>query len=127
MGFLIFGAVLLLIGILFIFGEIFDYASCSQSVTAQVVKLEKDHTSYWKGTYQYHPIFRYVVNGQEYTLTDKYSPTRNTKKFRPGSYVTLKYNPAKPENFRTGAKISSFIIGIILIAAGAALAVCYFL
>lgn len=127
MGLLIVGSVLSLIGVLFLLGEIFGMASCTQRITARVIRMEKDKGSYWRGTYRYYPILAYTVNGKEYTSKDKASPTRRENKYKVGGEVTVKCNPEKPEQFRTGAKVSTYLISIVLLAVGITFIVCNYL
>lgn len=124
---LVIGLILSLAGILLLLGEIRDSAACSQSVTARVIRMEKDAQSYWRGTFRYYPVFSYAVNGETYIRKAKASPTRNKNKYRIGEELAIRYSPEHPEHFRTGARVSAYLISMVLLAIGITLIVCCFL
>lgn len=127
MGLLIVGFVLSLAGVGFLLGEILDFASCTQRITAKVVKMEKDKGSYWRGTYRYYPVFAYTIDGKEYKGKDRFSPTRRENKYHVGTEVAVKCNPGRPKQFRTGPKASTYLLSGVLLAVGILFWVCYFL
>lgn len=68
-----------------------------------------------------------LSRGEKYTIKDQASPTRNQNKYKIGGEVTIKYNPQKPEQFGTGAKVSTYMISMVFLAIGITFIVCCFL
>ncbi len=118
--FLIVGIILAILGALIFIASISRDVSCSRQMMAKVVKVERDGTRHWKGTYPYYPTFSYLVNGQEYNIkSDTY--TRSHTKYKVGQEVMIHYNPKSPEQIRLGVQISSYLFSIVLMGIGGVL------
>ena len=94
------GAVFFLIGTFFLSGY-GDKESCTEPVTATVVRMERriSHTTTGKRhrrttTTNYAPVFKYEYNGREYTYTS--SVATHPPQFKEGEQVTIRVNPANP-------------------------------
>ncbi len=121
---LIMGIVITAIGIIYPALTLKHRASCSATVTATVVKVEKKtHYNGDKTVYKYLPTFSYMVDGKEY-ITESDLETMNMLKYKEGNAVTIRYNPASPETICVGKKVFPYVCGILFLAFGITLLVC---
>lgn len=127
MGLLIYGLILFILGVLLIICEIASNVSCKLIVNAKVKSVIEDKNSYWKGTYKHYAVYSYKVNEKEYSIKDKYSPSRNKSKYKVGDEVIIKVNSKNPSHFSTGYSISTIILSTFLITIGITLIICYYL
>ena len=93
----IIGAVFLLFGTFFLSGY-GDKDSCTEQVTARVIRMEK-RTSHSSGKHHrtsttYAPVFEYEYNGKKYTYTSPIA--NNPPQFDAGEQVTIWVNPDSP-------------------------------
>lgn len=122
--FLTVGIVLLVIGGLIFLAAVSNSISCSKKVTAKVVKVERDSTRHWKGSYPHYPVVSFAVNGKEYTVKSS-TYTRSRAKYKVGQEVVIRYNPKKPEEIQIGVDLSSYIVSAVLMGLGGTLIVVY--
>lgn len=115
--FLIVGIVLVVLGVLMLWGTIGRNLTCSQKVVAQVVEIRVDESGYWKGTMPHYPTFTYVVNGREYTVESK-EYTRSMNKYRVGEEAIIWCNPKDPEEIRLGVSIGGFFVALVPLIIG---------
>lgn len=125
--YLIFGIILVILGVIWVLSSLFHDFSCSKKVVAKIIRTERDSKSYWRGSYKYYPVFSYTVEGKNYIIKDKYSQTRNKNKYFVGKEAVLSYNPKSPEEFRNGIKLSMYFIGASIFLLGAFFSVLYFI
>ena len=100
-------------------------AVCTEEVTAELLHYEtqefgtsstSDRRRNESGdTTYYYPVFRYIANGEEKAVQS--SSGRNSKRWKEGSQVPIRYNPEQPANLViVGDKnyLFSFIIAELL-------------
>lgn len=124
--FLIVGIVLAVLGGLIFAAALSNTRSCSQKVTATVVKVEWDNTRHLRGTYPHYPVVAYTVGGKEYKVKSSTS-TRISSKYKVGQEVVIRYNPQNPKEIQVGIGLSSYIVGAILFGFGATLIAVFFI
>lgn len=91
------GAVFFLLGTFSLSGY-GDKDSCTEQVTARVIRMEKraSHSGKRHRTKTaYAPVFEYEYNGKRYTYTS--SVASNPPQFDPGEQVTIWVNPDSPD------------------------------
>lgn len=104
-GLLITGAILILgflaPAIIVLVMRAYKQATCTEQTTAiiidyKAVASQQDIT--------FHPVYKYVVDGQTVTKASAYSSTSFVKKYQPGDTVCLYYNPNKPQGIYVPAE-----------------------
>lgn len=91
-------------------------SSCTEPVTAKVVKMEKrvtrDTTGKHRGTSTtYAPVFEYEYDGKQYTYTS--SVATNPPGFSAGEQVTIWVNPDSPNKIYYKPGTSSVLLSIV--------------
>lgn len=101
-----------LIGLYLTIGWIVKRKKCSQSVTATVSDIEYNRAGFIrKDVRNYYPVYRFVMNGQEFNVRPD-APER-TNRWKKGEEVVLKVNPGNPDVFRVGNETSDLVYGIL--------------
>lgn len=120
--FLVVGIILAVIGIFCIVVPVMHRISCSGKVMATITEVQRVQSGYWRGItfYQYFPTFVYLVQNKEY-ITKYELPVKNSKNYKKGEVVEIKYNPKNPESICVGIKKSPYIIGFFFLVIGGAL------
>lgn len=92
-----------------------DKGSCTEPVTAKVVRMEK-HTSRSTGKHHrtsitYAPVFEYEYNGKQYTYTS--TVAANPPEFTTGEQVAIWVNPGSPNEIYYEPGTSSVLLSIV--------------
>lgn len=102
-----------------------DKGSCTEQVTAKVVRMEK-HTSRSSGKHHrtsttYAPVFEYEYDGRQYTHTS--SVASNPPEFSTGEKVTIWVNPNAPDKIYYEPGTSSVLLSIVFRILGGIIAI----
>ncbi len=127
MAFLIVGLLLSLVGLLLLVSFVFSRIKCTVETEATVSDVISKST-FWRGKtlWQCTPVFTYYVDGKEYSGKADFSVS-DPKKFTVGQSVRIFVNKKSPIEFRCGSNAGIVILGILLLAAGLVLCICFFL
>ena len=89
------------LGIAVLVSKIRKNAVCTEEVTAVLIHYEEqsagpsgDRRGDSSSTYYYFPVFRYDANSEEKIVQS--SSGRNSKRWKEGAHVTIRYNPVQP-------------------------------
>jgi len=125
--FLVTGIVLFLAGCLCILALIMSRIRCRTIVTAAVSDLiEIKYKLRGSTIIEYRPVFTFLFNGEEYTVTADFS-SRRRYRYEIGSMIRIHIDPGDPSRIYTGNELSVIIFGIAGLLAGSLLIYCYLL
>ncbi len=124
---IVLGIVLAVIGILLLAAFLISRIRCRTETEAEIVRIiEKKQYFRGRTVRDCRPVFRYVVNGKEYTAKSDHS-TSDPKKYAVGQKMTVYTDAARPENVRDGSNAGYCIAGILFLAAGIfVIVLCFF-
>ena len=98
---IIIGLAVTAFGIIVLVSKIRKNAVCTEEATAELLHYEKQYAGTSRdssgnsvSTYYYYPVFRYNAKGVEKTVQS--SSGRNSKRWKEGTHVTIRYNPVQP-------------------------------
>ena len=87
---------------------------CSMNVEATVIELKKEYNS--DRLYIYYPVYRYIVNGNEYIIRSKVGAS--SWPFKQGDTVSIMCNPDDPKMMYLKKDISRLVFGPLVMVAG---------
>lgn len=125
--FLVVGIILSLIGLIILISIIAKHIGCSMSVDADIINVESNRNTIRGSTYYtYTPVIKYNVNSRE-CVNKIPTETRNQNKYVIGSKLKIRVNPSNPDDFAYKTSGSAIFFGLLFLALGAILVVCFFL
>lgn len=125
--FLIVGIIFAALGALTLISVISAAVKCKEHVRADICDV-KVSERFWKGRRirEYRPIVKFEFGGKEYEVKTDFS-SQKKEKYDKGNLLDIWVNPKNPNEIRTGLELSPIVFGIIGLAIGITLIVCYFL
>lgn len=112
---IVIGAVFFLFGTFMLSGY-GNKSSCTESITAKVVRMEKHTSRSTTGKHRgtsttYAPVFEYEYNGEKYTYVS--SLATNPPEFSAGEQVTIWVDPDSPNKIYYKPSGSSVLLSIV--------------